>query len=152
MKNLPDKNGGFTQVPNHIFDKIITSDFSKRQLKIISLICRLQFGFHRSKANVKKSDFRLCGVRGNAIKGELNKLNEWRVIERHDLVDSVWLNLDISSWRVPQIRNLDVELLSKLRSDLFSKQFIRIPDLGNLLSEQASILSAKLGAKIIKDI
>ncbi len=143
---------GFTRLPNYVLEKIILSDFSKRQLKIIFYLCRLQFGFHRAKVSIKNSDFRLCGIRESVIKKELNELIDSGVIERSEIANTANLNLQTEDWKIPLITNIEPNAILELRNKVFSKQFKRVPDLGNLLAKEASKLKDIWGIKKSKEI
>jgi len=48
---------GFTKIENNILERILTSDFTKRQLKILLLIVRFSFGCQKNYAVLKNNDF-----------------------------------------------------------------------------------------------
>jgi len=138
---------GFTQVPNDVFEKILTSDFSKRQLKILLLIGRCQFGYRRAKANLRHSDFRLCGIRRTTIKTEINALVSMFVVGHDPISHLLWINRDLAAWTVPPIGTMTLGDVAKVRTMVLSKQFKRVPDVGNIIDEKRKDLAALFSAK-----
>ena len=53
---------GFTKFDNQLLERILTSKFTKRQLKILLLILRYSAGYQKTYAVLRKSDFALAGV------------------------------------------------------------------------------------------
>jgi phage replication O-like protein O len=73
---------GFTKVENDLFQRLLTSDLTKRQLKILLLIIRFSFGYQKNYAILRQNDFSYAGVSPYCIKDELKKLVKKRVIKR----------------------------------------------------------------------
>ena len=65
---------GFTKLDNTLSEKILTSDFTKRQLKILQLIIRFSFGYQKTYAILRKNDYAYAGVSPYCITDELKKL------------------------------------------------------------------------------
>ena len=65
---------GFTKFDNQLLERILTSKFTRRQIKILLLLLRYSTGYQKTYAVVRKSDFTLAGVSPSAISEELRKL------------------------------------------------------------------------------
>lgn len=91
---------GFTKLDNDLLRVIFTSDFTKRQLKILLLIIRFSYGYHKGYAVLKKRDFSAAGVSPYCIKDELKKLVQMQVIGSDPSHDALWINEDLSAWAV----------------------------------------------------
>ncbi len=91
---------GFTKVDNELLEHILTSDLTKRQLKILLLIIRFSHGYQKSYAILRKNDFSYAGVSPYCIKGELTKLARMRVIHWNPASDTVRIKLDLGEWAV----------------------------------------------------
>ncbi len=91
---------GFTKVDNELLGNILTSDLTKRQLKILLLVIRFSYGYQKSYAILRKNDFAYSGVSPYCIKEELSKLARKRVINWNPANDTVWVNPDLGEWAV----------------------------------------------------
>lgn len=91
---------GFTKVDNPLLERVITSRFTKRQLKILLLIIRFSFGYQKTYALLRKNDFAYAGVADSCIKEELRKLERLRVLGWDTKRDTFWLNPDLRDWGV----------------------------------------------------
>jgi phage replication O-like protein O len=91
---------GFTKIENRILERILTSDLTKRQLKILLLIVRFSFGCQKNYAVLKNKDFSYAKVSPYCIKAELHKLVEKRVIKWNPEKEMVWINLNSEEWLV----------------------------------------------------
>ncbi len=91
---------GFTKLDNDLLRVILTSDFTKRQLKILLLIIRFSYGYQKRYAVLKKRDFSAAGVSPFCIKEELEKLSKLKVICHEGAHDVFWINEEISQWDV----------------------------------------------------
>jgi phage replication O-like protein O len=91
---------GFTKVDNPLLEKILTSRFTKRQLKILLLIIRFSSGYQKTYALLRKHDFAYAGVAPSCIKEELRKLVGMRVLGWDTKKDTFWLNPDLRDWAV----------------------------------------------------
>jgi phage replication O-like protein O len=91
---------GFTKVDNPLLERVITSRFTKRQLKILLLVIRFSFGYQKTYALLRKNDFSYAGVSPSCIKDELKKLVRMRVLGWDTKKDTFWLNPDLRDWGV----------------------------------------------------
>ncbi len=92
--------GGFTKFENEILEKILTADFSKRQLKILLLIIRFSFGCQKNYCLLKNKDFTYARVSPYCIKDELEKLVKKGVIKWNLGKEMIWINKNLSEWIV----------------------------------------------------
>ena len=83
---------GFTRFDNDLLRAILTSDFTKRQLKILLLIIRFSYGYQKGYAVLRKRDFSAAGVSPFCIKEEIEKLIKLKVICHDTAHDALWVN------------------------------------------------------------
>jgi phage replication O-like protein O len=100
---------GFTKLDNPMFEKMLTSDLTKRQLKILLLIIRFSTGYQKTYAILRKHDFSYAGVSPYCIKAELNKLVSRRVVLWDANRDLLWINPELSDWAVDNTGDNPVE-------------------------------------------
>ena len=91
---------GFTRLDNDLLRVILTSDLTKRQLKILLLIVRFSYGYQKRYAVLRKRDFSAAGVSPFCIKEELEKLIRLKVICHEGAHDAFWINEEFSRWAV----------------------------------------------------
>ena len=91
---------GFTKVDNPLLEMLITSRFTKRQLKILLLIVRFSTGYQKTYALLRKHDFAYAGLSPSCINKELKKLVRLRVLRWDTRKDTFWLNPDLDGWAV----------------------------------------------------
>ena len=89
---------GFTRFDNPILEAVLTSSFTKRQLKILLLIIRFSAGCQKGYAVLRKKDFAYAGVSPYCITQELKKLIKRKAIRWEPEKDLVWINPNISDW------------------------------------------------------
>lgn len=91
---------GFTKFENQLLEKVLTSQLTKRQLKILLLVVRFSAGYQKDYAVIRQTDFEFAGLSRSCIAEELKKLSALRVI-RWDVKRSlVWVNPNLQQWRV----------------------------------------------------
>lgn len=93
----------FTRISNELFEAILLSDFTKRQLKIIFLVIRLSYGCGKKYALLRKSDFGIAGIDKSDIKKELDYLIISKVLSIDG--DQISLNKDYDRWRVSLVHS-----------------------------------------------
>ena len=91
---------GFTKIDNPLLERIITSRFTKRQLKILLLVIRFSSGYQKAYVLLRKNDFSYAGLSASCIKEELRKLVRMRVLRWDTQKDAFWLNPDLTEWGV----------------------------------------------------
>jgi len=91
---------GYTKFDNPLLEKILTSGFTKRQLKILLLILRFSAGCQKTYAVLRRNDFAYAGISAYCITDELKKLVKLRVIRWHAARDLVWINPNLGEWAV----------------------------------------------------
>lgn len=94
---------GFTKFDNQLLERIITSKFTRRQLKILLLVLRYSIGYQKTYAILKKSDFALAGVSPSAITEELGRLYWHGVIRWDPDKGIIWINRKLDEWTVENI-------------------------------------------------
>lgn len=94
---------GFTRFDNQLLERVLTSDFTKRQLKIVLLVVRFSAGYQKRYAILRKADFAYARVSPTCISGELRNLARMRVLIADAEKDAVWLNPDLDAWAVERI-------------------------------------------------
>ena len=91
---------GYTKFDNSILEKVLTSNLTKRQLKIMLLIIRFSAGCQKTYAVLRKNDYAYAGISPSCVTNELEKLVKLRVIKWDARRDLVWLNPDLRQWAV----------------------------------------------------
>lgn len=89
---------GFTKIKNRILDKVIASNFTKRQLKILLFVIRFSFGLNRKYAVFDKKDFLYAGISPYHIEAELKKLILRGVIKLNPDKKMFWINPNLKEW------------------------------------------------------
>jgi len=88
----------YTKIENRILDKILTSNFTKRQLKILLFIIRFSYGLNRKFAVLKKKDFYFAGVSPYHVEAELKKLVLRGVIRWNPQLGIFRINRNLKEW------------------------------------------------------
>ncbi len=94
---------GFTKFDNQLLERILTSKFTRRQIKILLLLLRYSTGYQKTYAVVRKSDFTLAGVSPSAISEELRKLYWLGVIRWDPAKGIIWINQHMDEWTVENV-------------------------------------------------
>ena len=94
---------GFTKFDNQLLEHILTSKFTRRQLKILLLILRYSIGYQKTYAIVRKSDFAIAGVSPASITEELKRLYWLGVIRWDPARNLVWINHRHDEWTVENV-------------------------------------------------
>lgn len=97
---------GFTKFDNQLLERILTSKFTRRQLKILLLLLRYSIGYQKTYAVVKKSDFSMAGVSPAAITKELRRLYWLGVIRWDPAKDIIWINHHLDEWTVENVGDI----------------------------------------------
>ena len=88
----------YIKISTRILDKIITSNFTKSQLKILLFIIRFSYGLNRKYAVLKKKDFYFAGVLPYHVEGELKKLIIRGVVKWNPKLGIFWINRNLKEW------------------------------------------------------
>lgn len=94
---------GFTKFDNQLFGKVLASDLTKRQLKILLLILRYSAGFQKSYAVLARADFEAAGVSKYCIADELAGLVAQGIIWWNMERDTMWINPHLERWAVKNV-------------------------------------------------
>ena len=94
---------GFTKFDNQLLERILTSKFTRRQIKILLLLLRYSIGYQKTYAVVRKSDFALAGVSPSAISEELRRLYWLGVIRWDPAKGIIWINQHMDEWTVENV-------------------------------------------------
>ena len=87
-----------TKIENKILEKIITSNFTQRQLKILLLIIRFSYGSNRTFAIFDKKDFFLAGVSPYCLDDILKTLLIRGVVKWNPERQMFWINRNLKEW------------------------------------------------------
>jgi len=88
----------YTKIENRIFEKIITSNFTKRQLKILLFIIRFSYGLNQKYAVLRKKDFFYAGISQYQVEDEIKKLIMRGVIKWDLDKRRFWINQNLKEW------------------------------------------------------
>lgn len=88
----------FTKIDNKILEKIITSNFTQRQLKMLLLIMRFSYGVDRSFAILDKKDFFIAGIDPYDVDEILKPLLIGGVIKWNPDKELFWINRNLKEW------------------------------------------------------
>lgn len=94
---------GFTKFDNTVLEKLLVSDFTKRQLKILLLVVRFSAGYHKTAALLRMRDFGYARISPYCVRRELTILAEMDVLRLDEATSAVWLNPILSMWRVASL-------------------------------------------------
>ncbi len=97
---------GFTKFDNQLLERILTSKFTRRQLKILLLLLRYSVGYQKTYAVVRKSDFAMAGVSPAAITEDLRRLYWLGVIRWEPARDLIWINHHMDEWTVENVGDI----------------------------------------------
>lgn len=97
---------GFTKFDNQLLERILSSKFTRRQLKILLLILRYSAGYQKTYAVVRKSDFAMAGVSPASITEELKRLYWLGVIRWDPGRDLIWINKHQDEWTVENVGDI----------------------------------------------
>jgi len=115
----------FTRYPNYLLEKILISDFTKNEQKVLGLIIRLSIGcLNRSFCQIKKCNFKTIGISASKITDILYKLVEKNVISIDPKVNElkITINHKTTTWIVK--KNGYVDELKELIGKNLSKRKI----------------------------
>lgn len=88
----------YTKIKNRILEKIIASNFTKRQLKILLFIIRFSFGLNKKHAVFDKKDFLYAGISPYHVDGILKQLVVRGVIKWNPEKGRFWINKNLQEW------------------------------------------------------
>lgn len=94
---------GFTKFDNALLQKILASQLTKRQLKILLLVIRFSAGYQKPYAVLRQRDFQCAGLSPTCIRQELGKLVAMRVVRWDIKRDLVWVNPALRQWDVTSV-------------------------------------------------
>jgi hypothetical protein len=122
---------GYTKIENKILERIIVSDFTRGQLKILLLIVRLSFGCHKPGAVLRKGDLALAGIEPDRRISELERLSLLNVVKIMRLSRGrkvVWINRNTDEWTINRVKSekrLKKEFFKLVTSNIANLFFIR---------------------------
>jgi hypothetical protein len=88
----------YTKIENKILEKIITSNLTYRQLKMLLLIMRFSFGFNRSFAILDKKDFFIANIDPYDVDEVLKPLLIRGVVKWDPDKNLFWINCNLKDW------------------------------------------------------
>lgn len=88
----------YTKIENKLLEKIITSNFTYRQLKMLLLIMRFSFGSNRSFAILDKKDFFIASIDPYDVDEILRPLLIRGVVKWDPDKNLFWINRNLKDW------------------------------------------------------
>ena len=80
MANVQIENG-FTKIANELFDVILISNLSLRELKILFCVIRFTYGFNRKEANLSARFIgKATGIKANHVFTSVRDLIEKKIL------------------------------------------------------------------------
>ena len=99
---------GFTQVPHDILEKLYSSQFTAKQLRVILMVLRYSTGFHKKTALIPQNMyFEICGIPSKDMKkdgGTFAELESRGVLKKYSRGENgieYEVNPDTDEWKVP---------------------------------------------------
>ena len=115
MADVQLKNGYF-KIANELFEQFFIRDFTLKQLKVLFLLLRCSYGFHKKVAVIKpKRLFELAYVYRCDINEELKFLKQNNVIRYNLEFGEFQLNKNFDEWKIPYHKLFDADDLVKLK-------------------------------------
>lgn len=126
MANVQLENGYF-KIANDLFEQFFIRDFTLKQLKVLLLIIRFSYGFHKKVVAVKPQRlFELAYIYRCDIKEELNYLKQNKVIICNFKLGEFQLNKNFDEWKIPYHKLFSEDDLAKLKKiNLEAKQIAK---------------------------
>lgn len=119
MAEVKLKNGYF-RIAHKLFEQLFIREFSLKQIRVILLVMRLSYGFHKKYAIIKpKSRFNFANLYRQDINKTLNELVDKKVLL--NIAEDVYsINKDYDVWEIPYHKFYD----EKKFIDLQALQFV----------------------------
>lgn len=126
MADVQLENGYF-KIANELFEQLFIRDFSILQLKILLLVVRCSYGFHKKVAKIKPQRlFELAYIYRCDVKEELKYLRQNRVIVCNFELGEISLNKNYDEWKIPYHKLFKEDDLAKLKKiNLEAKQIAK---------------------------
>lgn len=96
---------GFTRITNYLYEAIMQTDFTKRQLNILNLVIRMSYGCGKESALLRPKDFELVGIHKADVRRELDFLDIFGVLDVDG--ENITINKYPEYWHVDKVRNVD---------------------------------------------
>jgi phage replication O-like protein O len=127
----PQKENGHIRIANELYEKILVSNFTKRELKIILAIIRFTYGFNRKEWELSvRFISKATGIEFQHISNSITSLIDKNVImisesSTHKQGRIIKLNKDYETWNLNRSQNSD----SSQKSDgsVPKKVTVRVP-------------------------
>jgi hypothetical protein len=87
-----------TKIENKILEKIIISNFTKRQLKMLLLIMRFSYGSNRNYAYLDKKDFFIANIDPYDVDEVLKPLLVRSIVNWNPDKNLFWINRHLKDW------------------------------------------------------
>ena len=87
-----------TKIPNKIFDRIISLNFTKRELKVLLLIVKSSFGLNKPYAILGKDDFFHAGILPYHVEDIVKRLVVRGVLKWNPERETFWINPHLKEW------------------------------------------------------
>lgn len=136
MADVKLKNGYF-KIAHKLFEQLFIREFSLKQIRVILLVMRLSYGFHKKYAIIKpKSRFNFANLHNPDINKILNELISKKVLLKV-AEDAYSINKDYDVWDIPYHKFYN----EKKFIDLQALQFISetlTPEVSETLTDDVS--------------
>lgn len=115
MANVQLENGYF-KIALELFEQFFIRDFTLKQLKVLLLLARFSYGFHKKVAIIKPQRmFELAYIYRCDIKEELTYLKQNKVITYNLQFGEIQINKNYDEWKIPYHKLFNEEDLIKLK-------------------------------------
>ena len=115
MANVQLENGYF-KIAHELFEQFFIRDFTLKQLKVLLLLARFSYGFHKKVAVIKPQRmFELAYIYRCDIKEELKFLKQNKVITCNLELGEIQINKNYDEWKIPYHKLFNEEDLAKLK-------------------------------------
>lgn len=109
---------GYTKQDNKLFDRIITSQFSARELRLLMLVYRMSTGCQKESLRLKFwNDLQVIGIGRTHYKNIISHLKESNVLIVDWNEKELRLNTDFDSWKMSICRGYTKDRLNAMLSD-----------------------------------
>lgn len=88
----------FTKIDNRLLEKILTSRFTQRELKVLLLIIRFSLGLNRASAVFQKQDFFYARISPYCADSIVRRLVIRGIIKWNPEKGEFWINRKLKEW------------------------------------------------------
>jgi phage replication O-like protein O len=145
----PQPTDAHLRINHSIYEQIIMSMFSERQLRVLFFILRLSWGCGKHSAYIpKQRDFELCGVGEGHIKQVINSLINGNIIIKDGSYYQFNKNFDY--WHITRAQSYSLEKLTELVSLNLQESDQDLRELTELVSNKNDKLTESVSQNLPK--